>query len=61
MKEGRKAEYPEKTPEDKLQKVSHTKTWKFKPQTETWTRTLALVAGLESRHANHYTMHRPNL
>ena len=32
MKEGRKAEYPEKTPGDKLQKVPHTKARRFKPQ-----------------------------
>ena len=32
MKEGRKPEYPEKTPDDELQKVPHTKTRKFKPQ-----------------------------
>ena len=32
MKEGRKPEYPEKTPDDKLQKMLHTKAQKFKPQ-----------------------------
>ena len=32
MKEGRNAEYPEKTPDDELQKMSHTKAKKFKPQ-----------------------------
>ena len=32
MKEGRKSEYPEKTPDDALQKMQHTKAWKFKPQ-----------------------------
>ena len=33
MKEGRKPEYPEKTPDDKLQKMPlYTKAWKFKPQ-----------------------------
>ena len=32
MKEGRKPEYPEKTPDDELQKMSHTKARKFKPQ-----------------------------
>ena len=33
MKEGRKLEYPEKTPGDKLQKMSHTNAQRFKPQT----------------------------
>ena len=32
MKEGRKPEYPEKTPGDELQKMPHTTAWKFKPQ-----------------------------
>ena len=32
MKEGRKPEYPEKTPGDELQKMSHTKAGRFKPQ-----------------------------
>ena len=32
MKEGRKPEYPEKTPDDELQKMPHTKARKFKPQ-----------------------------
>ena len=32
MKEGRKPEYPEKTPGDELQKMPHTYAWKFKPQ-----------------------------
>ena len=31
-KEGRRPEYPEKTPEDQLQKMPHTKARKFKPQ-----------------------------
>ena len=30
MKEGRKQEYPEKTPGDELQKMSHTKALRFK-------------------------------
>ena len=33
MKEGRKPEYPEKTPCDELRKMTHTKARKFKPQT----------------------------
>ena len=33
MKEGRKPEYPEKTPDDELQKMPHTKARGFKPQT----------------------------
>ena len=32
MKEGRKPEYPEKTPGDELQKMPHTKARRFKPQ-----------------------------
>ena len=32
MKEGRKPEYPEKTPSDELQKMPHTTTQRFKPQ-----------------------------
>ena len=32
MKEGRKPEYPEKIPDDELQKIPHTKARKFKPQ-----------------------------
>ena len=32
MKEGRKPVYPEKTPEDELQKMPYTKARKFKPQ-----------------------------
>ena len=33
MKEGRKPDYPEKTPDDELLKMPHTKARKFKPQT----------------------------
>ena len=32
MKDGRKPEYPEKTPDDELQKMPHTKAGKFEPQ-----------------------------
>ena len=32
MKEGRKPEYPEKSPDDKLQKMPHAKARRFKPQ-----------------------------
>ena len=32
MKKGRKPEYPEKTPDDELQNMPHTKARKFKPQ-----------------------------
>ena len=32
MKEGRKLEYLEKTPDDELKKMLHTKAWRFKPQ-----------------------------
>ena len=45
MKEGRKPEYPEKTPDEKLQKKPHTKARKFKSPTQTRTRTLALETG----------------
>ena len=31
MKEGRKVEHPEKTVDNMLQKIPHTKAWKFKP------------------------------
>ena len=51
---GKKSEYPEKTPDDGLQKMPHTKARKFKPQTHA----LALLAGLESRRANRYTTRR---
>ena len=33
MKEGRKPEYPEKTPDDEPQKMPNTEARKFKPQT----------------------------
>ena len=45
MKEGRKPEYPEKTPDDELQKMPHTKAPKIQTPSETQTRTIALVAG----------------
>ena len=32
MKEGKKPEYPEKTPDDGLQKMPHTTARRFKPQ-----------------------------
>ena len=32
MKEGRKQEYPEKSPDDELQYMLHTKVQRFKPQ-----------------------------
>ena len=41
MKEGRKPEYPEKTPGDELQKMPH----KIQASSETGTRAVALVAG----------------
>ena len=31
MKEGRKPEYPEKTPDNELQEMQHTEAWRFKP------------------------------
>ena len=39
MKEGRKLEYQEKTPDDKLQKMPHTKSPEIQAPTETQTRT----------------------
>ena len=45
MKVGRKPECPEKTTDDELQKMPHTKARKFKAPTETRSRALALVAG----------------
>ena len=59
MKEGRKLEYPEKTPCDELQKMPYTSP-KIQDPSETETRTIALVAGWESRCANRYTTSRPN-
>ena len=56
MKEGRKPEYPEKTPGDELQKMPHTTARRFKP--ETGTLAVALVVGQESRHADRYTTRR---
>ena len=44
MKEEKKPEYPEKIPDNHLQKIPHAKARKFKPQSETQTCTLALVA-----------------
>ena len=32
MKEGRKPEYPEKNPDDELQKMQHTKARRFEPK-----------------------------
>ena len=51
MKEGRKPEYPEKTPGDELQKMPHVR--RFKPQ--------ARHCRLESRHANRYTTRRSHV
>ena len=45
MKEGRKQEYPEKTPGDELQKMPHTTARKIQAPSETRTRAVALVAG----------------
>ena len=43
MKEGSKLEYPEKTPDNELQKMPHTKS--PKTQAPKQTHTIALVAG----------------
>ena len=45
MKEGRKPEYPEKTTDDELQKMPHTKRPKVQALSETRTCTVALVTG----------------
>ena len=45
FKEGRKPEYPEKTPGDELQKKPHTENPKIHTPSETRTRTIALVTG----------------
>ena len=58
MKEGKKLEYPEKTPDDEFQ--PHTKAPKIRDPGESQTHTLALVAGQESTCANHYTTRRPS-
>ena len=46
MKEGRKLEYPQNTPDDELQTMPHTEVPKISAPTKTWTHTLALVAGV---------------
>ena len=53
------AEYPEKTPDDDLQKMPHSLSPKIQAPTETRTRTPASVAGYKSRRANHCTTRRP--
>ena len=58
MKEGRKPEYPKKTADDKLQKMSCTKAWKCKPQPNSnlySSTSTNLYSSKESRLANHYT------
>ena len=47
-----------KTHDDELQKMPQTEDRKFKPD-KTSTCTLALVAGWESRLANHHTLRQP--
>ena len=44
MKEGRTPEYPEKTTDYELQKMSHTKGLRFEPKPRLEPRALALVA-----------------
>ena len=56
MKEEKKTEYPEKTPKDELQKTVTNSSPKIQDPNGTRTLTLALVAGHESRRANHYTI-----
>ena len=45
MKEGRKPEYPQKTPDDELLKMPNTKARRLKPQARIEPATLALVVG----------------
>ena len=45
MKEGRKLEYQDKTHGDELQKMSHTKARRFKPQVRLEPAQIASVAG----------------
>ena len=56
MKEGRKLDYPEQTPEGELQKMLQSR--RIQTITEARTRTLALLAGWESRRVDRYTMRR---
>ena len=60
MKEGRKPEYSEKSPDDEFQRMPHTKSLKIQAPTETSTCTLAFVAGAcyEPKSANHNTTRR---
>ena len=60
MKEGRKPEYPEKTPGYELSENVTYYSPKCQAPSETRTRAVALVTGLESRHANRYTTSRPS-
>ena len=65
VKEMRKAEYPEKTPDDELQKMPHTKARKFKPQPRDPNPHSSIDGRLKkkkkkSTRANHYTTRLPN-
>ena len=56
MKEGRKPEYPEKTPGDELQKMPHTTARRFKPQARLESAQKHWWQASNSRHANRYTI-----
>ena len=58
MEEGRKPEYPEKTPGERASENATYYSPKIQAPSETQTRAVALVAGWESRHANRYTTRR---
>ena len=54
MKEEKKPEYPEKTPDDEIQKNPTYQSPEIQAPTETRIPTLALEAGQDSRRVNHY-------
>ena len=56
---GEETRVPGEKPNNELQKMPQTKAKNFKPQPRLEPHTLALVAGLESRHVNHHTTHYP--
>ena len=56
MKEGRKLDYPEQTPQGELQKMLQSR--RIQTITEARTRTLALLAGWESRRVDRYATRR---
>ena len=59
MKEGRKQEYVEKTPDDELQKMPHTKAQNSSSKQDLILHN-SIGGRLGSRHANRYTIITPN-